>query len=180
VVLIEFTCISACTSNCVFISPMCMCATQAELSSGIEGVRNAGKRALQAQEQMVEQTAGVNSQLGAIKQRLAMDRISLEAAVNNAQDNMKDTVGRLNAVVGEIQELQQVNRALREELEAVQKNQVGAQVCALVFVFVFVYYLSYKWLCPFMLCLVPACLVCVHSFCSFFVVLKIVFLKRSN
>jgi hypothetical protein len=155
----------------VFISPICICATQAELSSGIEGVRNAGKRALQAQEQMVEQTAGVNSQLGAIKQRLAMDRISLEAAVNNAQDNMKDTVGRLNAVVAEIQELQQVNRALREEFEAAQKNQVGAQVCALIlllFLFLFLFLFTiYKWLCPIMLCLVPAWFV-FHTFCSFF------------
>lgn len=57
-----------------------------------------------------------------------MDRVSLEAAVNNASANLQESAGKLDSVVGEINELHVQMRALREQLEAAQKNQVGMQV----------------------------------------------------
>lgn len=57
-----------------------------------------------------------------------MDRVSLEAAVNNASANLQESAGKLDSVVGEINELHVQMRALREQLEAAQKNQVGVQV----------------------------------------------------
>lgn len=57
-----------------------------------------------------------------------MDRVSLEAAVSTANLNLKESAGRLDGVVGEINELQGQLRGLREQLEVAQKNTVGVQV----------------------------------------------------
>ena len=102
--------------------------TQSELVSGVEAVKGAAKKALAAHEQSLEHNSTTSSALQGIKQRLAMDRISLEAAVNNANINMQESVRKLDAVVGEINELQGQARALREQLEHAQKGQVGVQV----------------------------------------------------
>lgn len=64
-----------------------------------------------------------------VLQRLVQDRVSLEAAVSTASTNLQESAGKLDAVVGEIGELQGQLRGLREQLEVTQKNQVGIQVC---------------------------------------------------
>jgi multidrug resistance efflux pump len=61
-------------------------------------------------------------------QRLTLDKVSLEAAVTNANANLGETARKLDAVVAEIGELQGQMRTLREQLEQAQKNQAGVQV----------------------------------------------------
>ena len=73
-----------------------------------------------------------------------MDRVSLEAAVSTANLNLKESAGRLDSVVGEINELQGQLRGLREQLEVTQKNTVGVQVLAMwCFYFLMVFFCSF-------------------------------------
>jgi chromosome segregation ATPase len=64
----------------------------------------------------------------AIEQRLTVDKVSLEAAVNSANLNFSEASRKLDAVVAEIGELQGQMRTLREQLEHSQKSQAGVQV----------------------------------------------------
>jgi chromosome segregation ATPase len=62
------------------------------------------------------------------EQRLTVDKVSLEAAVNSANLNFSEASRKLDAVVAEIGELQGQMRTLREQLEHSQKSQAGVQV----------------------------------------------------
>jgi multidrug resistance efflux pump len=65
-----------------------------------------------------------------LPQRLTLDKVSLEAAVTNANANLGETARKLDAVVADIGELQGQMRTLREQLERAQQNQAGVQVSA--------------------------------------------------
>lgn len=53
-----------------------------------------------------------------------MDRAALEASVHNTRADVLDSAGKLDSVVGEINELHVRTRDLREQLEAAQGHQL--------------------------------------------------------
>lgn len=102
-------------------------ALQAELSSAVDAVKGAAKRALAVHEQTLDHSAAATSMLEGIKQRLAMDKVALEASVRNAHSNMQQSCARLEETVGEINQLQSTLRELRQQLEQVQQSSAGVQ-----------------------------------------------------
>ena len=66
-----------------------------ELTSSIEAIKAVAKKAITAQETLLDGDSMILSSLGALKRRLVADKISLEATVNAATTSANESVGKL-------------------------------------------------------------------------------------
>lgn len=69
--------------------------TQEELHSGVASLRDTTKRALRAHETIVDASYTSTASLKGILQRLAQEKVSLTAAVANAEQNSNETVSKV-------------------------------------------------------------------------------------
>lgn len=100
-----------------------------DLIAAADAMKNVAKKAINAHEQSLESSSKTLSSLNHIKQKLATERISLEATVTNAIVANNETNAKLEATSEEIARLQNELRALREKLDQAMKQQAGSQVC---------------------------------------------------
>ena len=113
-----------------------------DLVAAADAMKNVAKKAIHAHEQSVESSSKTLSSLHNIKQKLATERISLEATVTNAIVANNETNAKLEATTEEIARLQNELRALREKLDQAMKQQAGSQVCILFCVLLLTLFLS--------------------------------------
>eukprot|EP01038_Epipyxis_sp_PR26KG_P009772 gene9772-13145_t len=99
----------------------------ADLSNSLENIRVASKKVITIHEQTLDGNSRVNSSLSSLKQKLARERVSLEASVNNANISASESISRLEATTNEIGSLTEQLNGLRLQLENVQKSQLGTQ-----------------------------------------------------
>lgn len=104
---------------------------QAELNQVMDAVKGAAKKALSAHEIVLEHHNQIHTSiLQQMKQRLTIDKISLEAAVSDAHAANQDSIAKLDTVVIEINQLHGQMREMHEQLAKLRKEQVGIQVSA--------------------------------------------------
>jgi hypothetical protein len=93
-----------------------------DLRNSIDGIKNVAKKTIVAHEQAVEAQGKAMASLQGIKQRLATDRIALEATLANAMTSNSDSQARLEAVTQEIYQLQEHMRGLKLKLDETMKG----------------------------------------------------------
>lgn len=98
-----------------------------ELAAGTEAITTVARKALAAHEETLDSTTRASSSLSSLKQRLAMDRISLEASVKNAQLATQQSSSKLAAMSEEIRALIDQQRELRTQLEQTQNDHFNVK-----------------------------------------------------
>lgn len=95
-----------------------------ELTSSIEAIKAVAKKAITAQETLLDGDSMILSSLGALKRRLVADKISLEATVNAATTSANESVGKLTAALEEVDTLHKQIGDLREQLDEARKSSI--------------------------------------------------------
>ena len=103
-------------------------ADDADIRNSLDAMKAATKKTVAAHEQAVEINGKAYSSLHGIKQRLATDRIALEATVANAIVANNECNAKLEQVSSEIQQLQEQIRQLTAKLQETSQNTSSSQV----------------------------------------------------
>lgn len=103
----------------------------AELRNSLDAMKAATKKTVAAHEQAVEIGGKAYSSLQGIKQRLATDRIALEATVANAIAANNESNTKLELISQEIFQLQEQIRQLTQRLQEAQQSTSSTQVSRL-------------------------------------------------
>eukprot|EP00599_Poterioochromonas_sp_BG-1_P003600 CAMPEP_0173147282 /NCGR_PEP_ID=MMETSP1105-20130129/9046_1 /TAXON_ID=2985 /ORGANISM="Ochromonas sp., Strain BG-1" /LENGTH=911 /DNA_ID=CAMNT_0014061745 /DNA_START=28 /DNA_END=2763 /DNA_ORIENTATION=+ len=99
----------------------------AELRNSLDAMKAATKKTVAAHEQAVEIGGKAYSSLQGIKQRLATDRIALEATVANAIAANNESNTKLELISQEIFQLQEQIRQLTQRLQEAQQSTSSTQ-----------------------------------------------------
>lgn len=99
-----------------------------EVMSTTDALKQVAKKAIEAHGQSIEANGRALSNMQQIKQKLATDRISLEASLSNSISAHNETNAKLQATNEEIVRLQQELHELRVKLDQSLKQQAGSQV----------------------------------------------------
>ncbi len=102
-----------------------------ELRNSLDAMKAATKKTVAAHEQAVEIGGKAYSSLQGIKQRLATDRIALEATVANAIAANNESNTKLELISQEIFQLQEQIRQLTQRLQEAQQSTSSTQVSTL-------------------------------------------------
>eukprot|EP00981_Chlorochromonas_danica_P004233 scaffold857_cov152-Ochromonas_danica.AAC.16 len=94
-----------------------------EIIDAIDGVRSVARKAVVAHEHAVETVDKAFASLIGLRQRLATEKISLEATVANAVAANNETAGKLERVLAEVAKLQEELQELRNKFASTSANQ---------------------------------------------------------
>lgn len=98
-----------------------------EIIDAIDGVRSVARKAVVAHEHAVENVDKAFASLVGLRQRLATEKISLEATVANAVAANNETAGKLERVLAEVAKLQEELQELRNKFASTSANQGETQ-----------------------------------------------------
>ncbi len=93
-----------------------------------DGFKQVTKKAITVNDQSLENANKALSSINTLKQRLASERISLEAAVATANASNNEVYGKLEQAMSEVYRLQEQLEGLRSQLSVVNESQSKAQV----------------------------------------------------
>lgn len=88
-------------------------ASHEDLSAAVDGMREAAHKAIAVQEQAIESGGRTYSGLTALRQRLATEKISLEATVANASSANAELASKFDQIVADISSYQSQLQELR-------------------------------------------------------------------
>jgi hypothetical protein len=101
--------------------------SEEEIGDAVDGIKAAARKAVAAHEEAMESAGRTYSSLSGLRQRLATEKISLEATVASAAAASSEASGKLEQVLAEINRHQEQLQELRGKLALFTSNQVDSQ-----------------------------------------------------
>lgn len=97
------------------------------MEPSIDALKSTAKKAILITESTLDTASRTTSSLSALRQKLALEKISLEATVVNLVASTKDTEARLESVLGDIHGLQDEVHQLRAKLDRMKSEELDVK-----------------------------------------------------